>query len=85
MGAPDIKSETLSRRADAPRPVDLRYDLIGMKNYSHQSLVYLKISKMELKYIHVFGLVGFSSTFSLVISFPSLSLVKQIKIDPRVA
>lgn len=34
---------------------------------------------MELKYVYVCALVRFSSTFTLVISFPSWSLVKQIK------
>lgn len=34
---------------------------------------------MELKYVYTCALVEFSSTFTLVISFPSLSLVKQTK------
>lgn len=34
---------------------------------------------MELKYVYVCELVGFSPTFTLLISFPSLSLVKWVK------
>lgn len=39
---------------------------------------------MELKCVYICGLVGFSLTFTLVISFTSLTLVKQ-KTKPWVA